>query len=63
MGDVPRMAELGPRYVRTGEFAWSAIEPGLREDRQWWVEGAVETPGGLRFVRGQARGSVAYFRT
>ena len=53
-GDAERMAALGLRYVRIGEFAWSRIEPeGGRYD--WdWLDRALETLGqaGLKVVLG-----------
>ena len=41
--DARRMAELGLRFVRIGEFAWSRIEPA-RDRFDWdWLDRAVDT--------------------
>ncbi len=52
--DAKRMAELGLRYVRIGEFAWSAIEPDPGRFAWGWLDRAVETLGnaGLKVVMG-----------
>ncbi len=52
--DARRMAELGIRYVRIGEFAWSRIEPE-RDCYDWgWLDRALQTLGaaGLKVVLG-----------
>ncbi len=52
--DARRMAALGIRYVRIGEFAWSRIEP-QRDCYDWeWLDRALETLGGagLKVVLG-----------
>lgn len=52
--DAERMAEVGLRWVRIGEFAWSRLEP--HPDRfDWdWLDTAIETlsAAGLRIVLG-----------
>jgi beta-galactosidase len=50
--DAARMAELGLRYVRIGEFAWSRIEPNPGDYHWDWLDRAIETLGGagLRVV-------------
>lgn len=52
--DAGRMAELGLRYVRIGEFAWSTIEPDPGRFDWGWLDRAVETLGraGLKVVLG-----------
>src|SRR6185436_10620699 len=52
--DAKRMAELGRKYVRIGEFAWSVIEPDPRRFDWGWLDRAVETLGnaGLKIVMG-----------
>lgn len=52
--DAKRMAELGLKFVRIGEFAWSAIEPEPGRFEWAWLDKAVETLGtaGLRIVMG-----------
>lgn len=52
--DALRMADLGLKYVRIGEFAWSAIEPAPGTFDWGWLDRAVETLGnaGLRIVMG-----------
>src|SRR5262245_11456003 len=52
--DAKRMAELGLRYVRIGEFAWSVIEPEPGAFAWGWLDRAVETLGraGLKIVMG-----------
>jgi beta-galactosidase len=43
--DARRMAELGIRYVRIGEFAWSRIEP-MPGEFQWdWLDEAIAILG------------------
>ncbi len=50
--DARRMAELGIRWVRIGEFAWSRIEPAPGRFDWAWLDEAVETLGaaGLSIV-------------
>ncbi len=52
--DARRMAELGIRHVRIGEFAWSRIEPSPGELHWDWLDRAVETlaRAGLEVVMG-----------
>lgn len=52
--DARRMAELGLRFVRIGEFAWSVIEPEPGRFEWDWLDRAFETLGGagLRIVLG-----------
>ncbi|NOT41077.1 MAG: beta-galactosidase [Alphaproteobacteria bacterium] len=52
--DARRMADLGLKYVRIGEFAWSAIEPTPGSFNWGWLDRAVETLGkaGLKIVMG-----------
>ena len=52
--DARRMADLGLKYVRIGEFAWSAIEPTPGSFNWAWLDRAVETLGkaGLKIVMG-----------
>src|SRR5512134_662121 len=52
--DARRMAELGLKYVRIAEFAWSAIEPDPGRFDWGWLDRAVETLGGagLKIVMG-----------
>jgi beta-galactosidase len=52
--DAKRMADLGLRYVRIGEFAWSAIEPSPGQFDWAWLDRAMETLGaaGLKVVLG-----------
>ena len=52
--DARRMAELGIRHVRIGEFAWSRIEPSPGELQWDWLDRAVETlaRAGLEVVMG-----------
>lgn len=50
--DAKRMAEMGIRYVRIAEFAWSRIEP-TPGNFQWdWLDQAIETlhAAGLKVV-------------
>ncbi|NNG05209.1 MAG: beta-galactosidase, partial [Inquilinus sp.] len=52
--DARRMAEIGIRFVRIGEFAWSRIEPDP-DHFQWdWLQRALDTLGaaGLKVVLG-----------
>ena len=50
--DARRMAELGIRWVRIGEFAWSRIEPDPGRFDWAWLDRAVETlaKAGLKIV-------------
>lgn len=50
--DARRMAELGIRYVRIAEFAWSRIEPSPGQFAWEWLDRAVDTlhSAGLRVV-------------
>ncbi|RDI95298.1 beta-galactosidase [Meiothermus sp. QL-1] len=52
--DAARMRELGLRYVRIGEFAWSRIEPEPERLEWAWLDEAIETLGqaGLKVVLG-----------
>jgi beta-galactosidase len=52
--DARRMAELGLKYVRIGEFAWSVIEPDPGRFDWGWLDRAVATLGGagLKIVMG-----------
>ncbi|MBI1212878.1 MAG: beta-galactosidase [Alphaproteobacteria bacterium] len=52
--DARRMAELGLKFVRIGEFAWSAVEPKPGEFDWGWLDRAVATLGaaGLKIVMG-----------
>ena len=52
--DARRMAELGLRYVRIGEFSWSVVEPEPGRFDWGWLDRAVETLGaaGLKIVMG-----------
>ena len=40
--DVARMAALGLRFVRVGEFAWSRIEPEPGQIAWDWLDRAVD---------------------
>ncbi|MEZ5872345.1 MAG: beta-galactosidase [Nitratireductor sp.] len=52
--DARRMAELGIRHVRIGEFAWSRIEPSRGRFRFDWLDRAIDTlhAAGLEVVLG-----------
>jgi beta-galactosidase len=52
--DARRMADLGLKYVRIGEFAWSVLEPSPGSFNWAWLDRAVETLGqaGLKIVMG-----------
>lgn len=52
--DVRRMQELGIRFVRIGEFAWSRIEPNPEEFNWQWLDEVLELfdRGGLKVVLG-----------
>ena len=44
--DATRMAEMGIRQVRIGEFAWSRLEPQPGQLAFDWLERALDTLGG-----------------
>ena len=52
--DARRMAALGLRFVRIGEFAWSAIEPSQGQFDWQWLDRAIDTlaGAGLKIVLG-----------
>jgi len=52
--DARRMAELGLKWVRIGEFAWSRIEPEHGYFQWEWLDEAIEILGenGLKVVLG-----------
>lgn len=52
--DARRMAEVGIRYVRIGEFAWSRLEPRPGELQFDWLVRAMDTLGanGLKVIFG-----------
>ncbi len=52
--DARRMADLGLKYVRIGEFAWGAVEPTPGIFNWGWLDRAVDTLGkaGLKIVMG-----------
>src|SRR5258708_3725036 len=52
--DARRMAGLGLKFVRIGEFAWSAVEPRPGQFDWSWLDRAVETLAGasLQVVMG-----------
>ncbi|MFN9936729.1 MAG: beta-galactosidase, partial [Hyphomonadaceae bacterium] len=52
--DAKRMAEIGIRQVRIGEFAWSRIEPSPGIFEWGWLDRAIETlhQAGLHIVLG-----------
>lgn len=52
--DARRMAELGLKFVRMGEFAWSAIEPEPGRFDWAWLDESFETisQAGLKIVLG-----------
>jgi len=52
--EAGRMADLGLRWVRVGEFAWSRLEPVPGELAFDWLDRALDTLGGagLRVVLG-----------
>ncbi len=41
-GDLQQMQELGIRFVRVGEFAWSRIEPNPGEFHWGWLDEVLE---------------------
>ena len=43
--DVRRMQELGIRFVRIGEFAWSRIEPRRGRVNWQWLDDVLELLG------------------
>jgi beta-galactosidase len=52
--DAKRMAEIGIRYVRIGEFAWSRIEPKRGQFTWGWLDRAMDVlaDAGLKIVLG-----------
>ena len=52
--DARKMAALGVRYVRIGEFAWSRLEPARGQHDFDWLERAIETlhVAGLKVILG-----------
>uniref|UniRef100_UPI0026033885 beta-galactosidase n=1 Tax=uncultured Maritalea sp. TaxID=757249 RepID=UPI0026033885 len=52
--DAKRMAELGLKWVRIGEFAWSRIEPEHGSFEWDWLDQVIEILGqnGLKVVLG-----------
>ncbi len=50
--DAKMMAELGLKYVRIAEFAWSRMEPSAGDYDFTWLDEAIDTLGsaGLRIV-------------
>ena len=52
--DARRMAEVGIRYVRIGEFAWSRLEPSAGDLQLDWMIRAMDTLGrhGLKVIIG-----------
>lgn len=52
--DARRMAELGLKWVRIGEFSWAHVEPRPGEMRFGWLDRAIETLGnaGLKVILG-----------
>jgi beta-galactosidase len=52
--DAARMRDLGLRWVRIGEFAWSRLEPTPGQLRFDWLERSLDTLGdaGLRVMLG-----------
>ena len=52
--DARRMAALGIRYVRIGEFAWSRIEPRPGKFEWAWLDRAIDTLASedLRIIMG-----------
>src|SRR5262245_32213488 len=52
--DARRMSEIGIRYVRIGEFAWSRLEPRPGELRFDWLVEAMDVLGrhGLKVIVG-----------
>ncbi len=52
--DARRMAELGIRFVRIGEFAWSRLEPKRGEYDFDWLKNSLDTldAAGLKAVLG-----------
>jgi beta-galactosidase len=53
-GDAQRMREMGIRWVRIAEFAWSVIEPAPGRLEWAWLDRAIETlhAEGLKVVLG-----------
>ncbi len=52
--DARRMADIGIRYVRIGEFAWSRLEPSRGAYRWAWLDRAMDVlaDAGLKIVLG-----------
>ena len=52
--DARRMAELGIRFVRIGEFAWSRLEPKRGEYDFGWLKNSIDIlhAAGLKVVLG-----------
>lgn len=52
--DARRMFELGIRFVRIGEFAWSRIEPARGQFQFGWLDRAMDvlSKAGLKIVLG-----------
>jgi beta-galactosidase len=52
--DARRMVEMGIRYVRIGEFAWSRIEPKRGQFTWTWLDRAMDVlaDAGLKIVLG-----------
>jgi beta-galactosidase len=52
--DAARMVELGIRFVRIGEFAWSRLEPRRDDFRFEWLDRAIDVlhAAGLKVVLG-----------
>ena len=52
--DAARMRDLGIRFVRIGEFAWSAIEPRPGAFEWGWLDEAIDTlaGAGLKVILG-----------
>ena len=52
--DAARMRDLGIRFVRIGEFAWSVIEPRPGAFEWGWLDEAIETlaAAGLQVILG-----------
>jgi beta-galactosidase GanA len=52
--DAKRMVELGIRYVRIGEFAWSRLEPSRGQFTWDWLDRAMDvlSDAGLKVVLG-----------
>ena len=59
--DAARMVEMGIRYVRIGEFAWSRLEPARDQFTFDWLDRAMDVlhAAGLKIVLGYAHGHAA----